>query len=63
VDLAENLHDHLVTELSGDTTAARRVIESALLDRQIEATFMDEQGNFCSRVRVSREMIEELMSR
>ena len=60
VDLAVNMHEYLMAELSGDTTEARRVIEAALPGREVDETYMDEEGNFCARARVPRNTVEEL---
>jgi hypothetical protein len=62
VDLAINMHEYLMAELSGDTTEARRVIESVLPGREVDETYLDEEGNLCARARVSRNKVEDLIS-
>ena len=58
-DLARTIHEYAVKELSGDTTRARRVVESVLSERRVMGTYMDEEGNFCARAGLSRRHVEE----
>jgi hypothetical protein len=57
VDLAVNLNQYLVSELDGDTTAARAVLESVLPGREFIDFYADDKGNLCVRARLARSVL------
>jgi len=59
VDLAHAVHEFALSELSGDTTAARRVVERTLPGHEIVDRHRDEEGNLCMRSRLSRARVEK----
>ena len=58
VDLAENIYEDIITELSGDTAAVRAIIESALPEKEVVETYTDGDGRLCARVRLARALVE-----
>jgi hypothetical protein len=59
VDLAHNLYAYLITELEGDTTAVRAVIEAVLPHHEVIAFGKDGQGQLCARARLERRLVAE----
>ncbi|HUT54819.1 MAG TPA: hypothetical protein VM658_15615 [bacterium] len=57
VDLALNVNQYLVSELEGDTTAARAALEAALPSHEIIDTYADGQGNLYARARLARDLV------
>jgi hypothetical protein len=54
VDLAKNVNAYLLTQLAGDTTAARAVIERALPSREANESYLTDKGELCIRARLAR---------
>jgi hypothetical protein len=57
VDLASHVNQYLMSELDGDTTAARAVLEAALPSFQIVDSYADGNGGICVRARLARSAI------
>lgn len=59
VDLAHAVHEFALSELDGDTIAARRVVERTLPGHEVIDRHRDEEGNLCMRSRLSRPQVEK----
>lgn len=58
VSLAKAVYTYALSELSGDTAAARRVVESTLPARQNSDSYRNEKGDLCARARLPKKTVD-----
>lgn len=59
VDLAEKVYQYCLQQLEGDTTAARKAVETALPDYKVIDSYLDQQGSLCARAGLPKQRVEE----